>query len=218
MQTSYFDLLLGYAAGHLDEAQNLIVASHLTYSPKARNYVDQCESIGGMLIENECSPETLCGSALENVLSKIDAVETPHERGYASAPCAKHLGFKIPKPLHSSLRHTEENMEWRSLFPGMKAHDIALTCQNSKARFMQASPGTKSPHHGHHGLEITLVLDGAFEDETGQYKVGDLVVTDESFDHTPLACPDMGCTCLVVSTAPIKLTGIASLLNPFLKT
>ncbi len=214
MQSGYEALLFGYAAGNLDEAQSLVVATHLTFSEKARRIVKQCEDMGGALIETQCEPVSMCDSALNNVLSRIENETKCAEHKHAC--CQKEaLGFEIPKPLAETV--TGEPIKWKSLFPGMKAYDLPLSCNKSVARFMKADPGHVSPHHSHGGMEITLVLDGAFSDETGLYHRGDLIVTDEDCDHTPKACPKNGCICLVVSSEPIKLTGIASLLNPFLK-
>lgn len=212
--SGYDALLFSYAAGNLDEAQNLVVATHLTYSQKARHIVRQCEDLGGALIERECEPVSMCEQALNNVLNRIEHGQS--NQSAIDSCCQKEaLGFEIPQPLAQTV--TGRSIKWKTLFPGMKAYDLPLHCKNSVARFMKAEPGHVSPHHSHGGTEITLVLDGAFSDETGQYYRGDLIVTDETCDHTPKACPQMGCVCLVVSTAPIKLSGIARLLNPFLK-
>ncbi len=215
LKTNYDALLLSYAAGNLDEAQSLIVAAHLAYSKEARLLVKHCETIGGALINESCNPVSMNGDALESVLSRLDndPIEAPQENTPANAT----LPFDIPISLAQTLCKNPKTMKWHTLFPGMQTHDINLDCKHSIARFMKAAPGTKSPHHSHGGTEITLVLDGAFKDETGEYKVGDLIVTDEDMDHTPLACEIMGCTCLVVSSAPIKLKGFGRFLNPFLR-
>ncbi|MBL4804090.1 MAG: cupin domain-containing protein [Alphaproteobacteria bacterium] len=212
--SGYDALLFSYAAGNLDEAQSLAVATHLTFSEKARSIVRQCEDLGGALIEKECEPVSMCDQALHNVLSRIE--KSPHTEACAEKCAEKHqLGFDIPKPLEETI--AGHSVKWTTLFPGMKAYDLPLNCKQSVARFMKADPGNVSPHHHHGGTEITLVLDGAFSDEMGQYRRGDLIVADEECDHTPKACPERGCVCLVVTSGPIKLTGIASLLNPFLK-
>ena len=215
LQNGYQTLLMGYAAGILDEAQNLVVASHLTLSSKGRRLVQDCEALGGALIEAECEPATMSNAALDNVLARLDS---GCEESAACATECKNMpvDFDVPAPLQNTLAEQQKG-KWATLFPGMKAYDLELNCKQSTARFMQARPGLKSPHHHHRGMEITLVLDGAFTDETGAYKRGDLIVTDDTLEHTPVACKMQGCTCLVVTTAPIRLTGIASLLNPFLK-
>ncbi|MCD8563338.1 MAG: cupin domain-containing protein [Alphaproteobacteria bacterium] len=82
---------------------------------------------------------------------------------------------------------------------------------------MKIGPGLKTPEHKHGGLELTLVLGGAVMDSEGIYRRGDLLVADETLTHSPQACPKAGCVCMVVTSAPVKLTGFMSFLNPFLK-
>ena len=218
LKDGYEALLLGYAAGNLNEAQNLIVSTHLTLSNEGQAFVSACEDIGGMLIDCECEPADMNEDALDRVLEKLDDYcET--QNAQKSCDLAKHnIEFDVPESLKSCLASGKVQKKWTTLFPGMKALDLNLKCNKSVARIMQAAPGVKSPHHTHGGTEITLVLDGAFSDETGTYKRGDLIVTNEACDHTPLACPEQGCTCLVVTNAPVKFMGLASILNPFLKT
>lgn len=216
LKNGYETLLLGYAAGILDQAQNLIVSAHLSYKDSAKRFVHSCECIGGALIEQECAPEDMSAGSLQTVLDLLD--EHPHDISHAN-PCAELTGFKfeIPAPLKTPLAEQTKS-KWKSIYRGIKGYDLFLDCKKSAVRLIEIAPGYKSPPHTHNGTEITLVLDGAFSDETGEYTVGDLVVTDETFEHTPVANKLQGCTCLIVNTAPIRMTGIHSLLNPFLKT
>lgn len=216
LKNGYESLLLGYASGTLDEAQSLAVATHLTFSTTARQFIGTCEAIGGALIESECTKESMNAESLDNVLDRLDNLP-PTPKQEAKTETFKHddFDFSVPAPLANQLQ--SQNITWKTLLSGFHSLNIDLNCEDSKARLLKIAPGTKSPHHSHGGTEITLVLDGAFSDETGQYKTGDLIVTDETFTHAPIACKLQGCTCLVVSTAPIKLKGMASLLNPFLK-
>lgn len=221
LKDSYEALLMGYATGSLDEAQGLIVASHLTLCKKARARVHQCEAIGGALIETKCAPVSMSEKALTKVLDLIDQdrpqPQTRKSRSDAANTHSLDMDFQLPSPIYSGIESCKQRANWKTLFPGMKAYDLNLKCKQSKARIMKAAPGCKSPHHSHNDLEITLVLDGKFHDETGSYERGDLIVIENDHDHTPVACENHGCVCLVVTTAPIKLKGVARLLNPFLK-
>ena len=215
LKNNYDSLLLGYATGTLDMAQNLAVETHLTFSQDARNFVHECECIGGTLLENECGEIKMSDKSLENVLAKLDTdyqEERPQQQDFTH----ESITFDIPEPLKTPLS-SQKKIAWRPMMPGFKSYDIELACKKSTARFLQVAPGVKSPSHRHGGTEITLVLDGAFSDNGENYKTGDLIVIDEDIEHAPMSCKFEGCTCLVVSTAPIKLTGVASILNPFLK-
>lgn len=219
LQSSYEALLLSYAAGMLDAAQNLIVASHVALNPNARKFVHGCEAVGGALIEKHCEPVAMKDCSLGKVLDRIEnACETAAKKACCEAKQAAFPDpLDIPAPLQQILIAQHRAMQWRRIMAGLQAIELDLHCKRSHSRFLKMEPGCKTPHHRHGGLEITLVLDGAFEDEIGQFRRGDLVVTDERINHTPQACNKHGCVAFVVTAAPIRLTGIAALLNPFIK-
>lgn len=217
LQDSYEALMLGYAAGILDQAQDLIVAAHLAMSPIARKLVQRCEAMGGFLLEHECSPVPMKPSSLDALMKKLD------DPCCGNNPCAGKSArpfpedIELPEMLVAVLREQRREPHWHALYPGLKAFDLELICKSSAARFVKIDPAAKSLPHAHGGMEITLILNGAFTDETGQYSRGDLIVTDENIEHAPVACPKSGCICMMVTAAPVKLKGLASLLNPFLR-
>ena len=59
------------------------------------------------------------------------------------------------------------------------------------------------PAHSHGGLELTLVLQGSFDDETGHFGPGDVEIADEMLEHTPIAGPGTPCIALAASGFPI---------------
>jgi putative transcriptional regulator len=218
LQNSYQALLLAYAAGVLDEAQSLIVASHIALSPKARSFVHSCEAVGGTLMEKHCEPVPMKDCSLGKVLQRIanPCAEKNKTKECADGQCAFPDPIDMPEPLARTIM-LQKTVYWRSVVPGIKAMDLDLHCKQSRSRFVKLEPGRKAPLHRHGGMEITLVLNGAFSDDSGQYKRGDLVVVDERMTHTQQACRHDGCISLVVSATPIRLTGIAALLNPFVR-
>jgi putative transcriptional regulator len=78
--------------------------------------------------------------------------------------------------------------------------------------------GKKMPQHTHEGSEYTLVIRGAFSDVTGRYGRGDVAISDEDLDHTPIAEAGEECLCFAVMDAPLRLTGpIGRFLNRFVR-
>jgi len=66
-------------------------------------------------------------------------------------------------------------------------------------------------------MEMTLVLAGGFSDDFGHYRRGDLATADASVAHRPIADLDEECICLVVTDAPLYLTGrVGRVMNLFL--
>ena len=56
--------------------------------------------------------------------------------------------------------------------------------------------------------ELTLVLRGAYQDETGQFRVGDAADLDESIEHRPVADPEAGCICVLAFERPARFKGL----------
>ena len=74
------------------------------------------------------------------------------------------------------------------------------------------------PEHGHRGLELTLVLSGAFADATGLFRAGDLEIADEEIGHTPRATEEGPCVCVAATDAPLRFRAIIPrLLQPLFR-
>lgn len=213
IEDGYHSLMMAYATGSLNQAENLIVSAHVSMSQKGRSVLSRYESLCGALFENECAPVAMSDNSLENLLSRIDEdADSPSE--------IKHSNFlkdvDIPSCLHGALSALNKKPDWSALMPGLECYILELECKKNKIEFLKAEPDLKTPTHEHHGMEITLVLDGAYIDETGKYEVGDLFVLDEDVRHAPSACPEKGCVCMVVSTASPKVNPLMRLLNQLL--
>lgn len=215
LRDGYYALMMSYATGHLDHAQSLIVSAHLSLSHSAQRMMRALEMMGGAMLEKECEPVAMHSHALESVMNRLETREAQKTKkvNYGIFPD----DLAVPDILLQSLSSQRRLPKWKMLYPGLHTFDIDLKCKTSMTRFLKADPSIGTPHHKHGGIEITLVLDGAFEDESGRYSKGDLIVSNEHLEHTPVACSSDGCVCMVVSTKPIQLTGLARLLNPFIR-
>ena len=72
---------------------------------------------------------------------------------------------------------------------------------------MRLPAGLRLPVHTHLGSEMTLVLSGGFSARFGHYLRGDVAVRDETEKHRPVVDHGEDCWCLVVTDAPLRLTG-----------
>jgi putative transcriptional regulator len=61
--------------------------------------------------------------------------------------------------------------------------------------------------HTHDGMEVTLVLSGAFSDKTGRFARGDIEIGDDELDHQPIVETGQDCVCFVVADGALRLTG-----------
>lgn len=90
---------------------------------------------------------------------------------------------------------------------------IQLNENEIHTSLLQIAPGGGVPQHTHKGFELTLLLEGSFNDENGMYFKGDFIMLDHSHQHTPIS--DEGCLCYTVANDALHFTqGINKLLNP----
>jgi putative transcriptional regulator len=73
------------------------------------------------------------------------------------------------------------------------------------------------PAHGHGGMELTLVLKGAYRDEADRFARGDIEVANEDTDHTPVAEAGEDCICLVATDSRLRFKGwLPRIAQPFI--
>lgn len=215
------DLLLEYAAGTLPEPLAVLVASQMTLAPETRREVARLEALGGALLD-ELPPATLSADALDNVLARLD--ETSETRPAEARPTETVVtqpspgseAARLPAPLRAYLDHTLTALPWRRRSASVAEYELLRAYPGFQTRLLRIRPGGRVPAHTHEGQEFTLVLEGAFSDETGRYARGDLAVASPEITHQPVAEDRETCICLAVTDAPLKMTGpLGRLLNRF---
>lgn len=198
-------LLMDYAAGALDEAVSLLLASFLTLSPEARRFVRQCEQIGGALMEEFCDPVEMAENSLHAVLARLDYEPQP------DSPCrAEHEDPSLPHPVvrYMEVEYTSSRVEWRGTVTRTQFCNIRIKESPRKVALLKIAPGTKAPHHIHNDMEMALVLEGALYDETGRYRRGDLFIADETITTRPVADREQGCMCMTLVHHPVQPSGL----------
>ena len=207
------EVLMDYAAGSLPEATSLVVATHLALCPRCRGRVAELEALGGALFE-ALEPADLGGGALDRVLSRLD--EAP-AGAVEPSPREDRPDLRVPRPLRDYLTSDLDSLSWHRVMPGMEEVEVETASPGIRARLMRVGAGRAMPSHTHGGEEYTLVLTGGYQDASGHYLRGDVQSADPEVDHRPVADRDEPCICLVVSDAPIRLTGrFGRLLNPLI--
>jgi len=207
------ELLLDYASGALAEGPALLVASHLAFSGQARADIAALEAAAGEMLET-MPPEVLDEQALARTLARLDD-EAPTEAPAPSDGTARIVGTAVPSVVR---RYLPGDARWRKALGGIEEIELPLNDTRHRATLMRIGAGRGLPVHRHGGNEYTLVLAGGFADGHARFEPGDICVADPSVEHKPVAEPDTACICLVITEAPIVLTGfLGRLLNPFLK-
>jgi putative transcriptional regulator len=198
------EILTAYAAGELPEAFNVVVASHVTLCDEARVRLETAEAVGGVVLENLDGVEMPQGS-FEATMQMISeqADDTIRTEPATAAPKCDVL----PAPLIDYVGGSLEQVRWRSLGMGAK-QAILKTTNDATVRLLYIPAGCEMPDHGHDGLEMTLVLQGAVLDGGERFARGDVEIADEDLEHTPVADIGEDCICLVASDAPLKFRGL----------
>jgi len=210
------DLLVSYAAGELNEAWALLIATHIAVCPICRERVGVAEAVGAALLEDVASDElaAMADDALERALEGTSERydETPEK-----APVASSCAPILPQPLRAYAGGDLDSLKWRRL--GSSAYQIPLVAKRGAptARLLRIPGGTAVPEHGHNGLELTMVLSGSFMDDGARYARGDVETADVDIEHQPVAEIGMECICLAVTDAPLRFRGpVARLIQPFI--
>jgi putative transcriptional regulator len=200
------EALSAFAAGTLDDARSVVIATHVSMCARCQETVQAFEQIGGTLIE-DAAPAAFRAEAIDAVLSGID---TP-------APPAS-LARQAPRDYPQALAPYEVG-QWRWIGRGLywRGADVP-SVDGTRVFMLKAAPGSALPHHGHSGVEWTCILQGAFRHELGRYGPGDFDDADDSIDHTPTVEPGDTCICLVALQGRLELRGwIGRLLQPFVR-
>ena len=110
------------------------------------------------------------------------------------------------------------NKEWKHAFGGFEQIEIGLHGDTHRVALLRLQPGKGLPVHRHVANEYTVVLQGGYTDNTGNYGVGDFAVGPGPQEHEPIADPGEPCIALIVVEKPIVLTGAwGRWLNPLLR-
>ncbi len=194
-------LLMGYAAGTLPEAFNLVVATHISMCDTCRAALAEYDAIGGEVMLGG-DPVEVAEDALAATLALIEKGDA--EQALPPAPRAPGL---FPAPLRDYVNGDINDVKWRKIGGGV-SQMILKTSKDASVRLLHIPAGTAVPDHGHRGTELTLVLQGAFVDETDRFGAGDVEVANEELNHTPVAEAGMDCICLAATDAPLKFNSL----------
>lgn len=209
------DLLTAYAAGNLSEGWSLAVATHLALCPHCRQRLAEAEALGGAMLES-AEPAPVEADGLAAVMARIDREPTEAPEPVKTAAVSAEAAI-YPEPLRSYLGGGE-GLRWRGLGNGARQLVIHTGDDETRARLLYIPAGRPVPEHGHRGLELTLVLAGAFRDGQALFARGDIEVADEELEHQPVATEDADCICLAVTDAPLRFRSrIVRMVQPFLR-
>ncbi|MGN2246874.1 ChrR family anti-sigma-E factor [Frateuria sp. GZRR35] len=184
--------LLSYAAGALPVALAIVAATHLSLCASCRRQLRLAERIGGGLMALQTGAPSPAG-AREAMLARLDEPLRTHA---ADAHEALPIDdpHALPVPLHPYFGRAFDALRWRWMAPGM--HYIRARVDRGTLLLIRIAPGKGLPRHGHHGDELTCVLQGAYDDEFGHFRHGDLAELGSEERHKPVSAAGVPCICV----------------------
>lgn len=203
------EFLMAYSAGLLPEAFSLVVAAHVSLSDDSRARLGAYDAVGGAVLDEAPSAPMAEGS-LTATLARI-------KEGAPTAKTPDTAPGLLPGPVRDYVGGDVDAVAWRPLGRGVK-QAILPTADDARVRLLYIPAGLEMPDHSHGGVEMTVVLQGAYRDEIDAFHRGDIEVADEDVHHTPVAFGREDCICLTASDARLRFASILPrLAQPFLR-
>lgn len=181
--------LLTCSAGSQPEALCAVIASHISMCPEClREFLD-LEAIGVALFEG-LEPEPMA-----HMHPAVPGIAQARRRAAPRSSTAE-----VPKPIRGLLGSDLDALPWVRLLDGVDQYQIPLSADApGDLRLLRLRPGARLPEHGHQSEELTLVLRGAYNDESGTFRVGDFSDLDDDTRHTVTASEKCECILLIAS-------------------
>jgi putative transcriptional regulator len=196
-------LVQAAACGALGPATSMAMTIHARHCALCAARLSEAEAVGGALLEDQADAPFDVEASLADVLARLDA--RPVTPSYSPEVLA------APEELRPAFAKALAAGRWSFAGPGLRTLDLDIPGAGRFAeqpQVLKIEPGYGAPRHSHGGMELTLVLDGAFRDETGVYGPGDLAVATDALTHRPIAEPGRTCMAYAVSFAPMRFTGL----------
>ncbi|NII53192.1 ChrR family anti-sigma-E factor [Luteibacter sp. SG786] len=205
--------VISYSSGALPAALAVVASAHLERCATCRDRLLDADRIGGVLMQQQrVEPPT--EEARSAMLARLDI-----EPAIAPEPPAGDMGEdhdpdRLPHALHPWFGHSMRALRWRRVAPGVQ-RIRATGIGGGDLMLLRIAPGSKLPLHSHGGSELTMILDGAYDDMLGHFGPGDVADLDGEILHQPVTSPGVPCICVAATDAPLKFSGwVARTLQP----
>jgi putative transcriptional regulator len=193
------DTLISYAAGTLPNAISCVVACHISMCTECAQNVRRLEFLGGLMLKN------LEPAASDNTSIETAAAEWPADNLVASDTRNGRTTIVVdpmlPAPLASYLRMRAGDIPWTPVVEGVQQYWIKLPKGSGQMRLLRLAPGKLLNEHSRNGSEVTLVLQGVYGDQTGDYFRGDVIEGVEGTMRQRHASGTQECICLIARDA-----------------
>lgn len=197
--------LLSFSAGTLNGSLAAVVAAHVATCEHCAGEMAAMDLVGATLLGGLPVP-LQCAGDVQPAMPLAAKANGARPR---SAEEIDEVSAIIPEPIRRRFAIADKNIRWQRLAPGVWHHRLGLDGTNTgDLRLLKIAPGYRMLAHGHGGTELTLVLEGAFSDSTGEYLPGDIQEVADETEHSPVADRVTGCICLIASEERARFRGV----------
>lgn len=205
--------LLSYSAGALPAALSIVAATHLERCAQCLARSLDADEIGGMLLQQQ-RVDAPTASAREAMLALLDHEPAVEQIAPIVDLMRPHDPDRLPAALHPWFGRSVRALRWRRVAPGVQ-RIRASNVSGGDLMLLRIAPGSRLPLHSHGGSELTMILDGAYDDMLGHFGPGDVADLDGETRHQPVTSPGVHCICVAATDAPLVFSGwVARTLQP----
>jgi putative transcriptional regulator len=215
-----FELIQAFVNGELPASLAAGVAIHADMCPKCQHTIAQCteqlaeasfeeEYLDRFIVDDVNALDTLESLNFDHMIddivssTDIDIIPTKTDKVIEF----KGTNYTLPKTLNRMELGSNTHIG------KLSRSRIHLNEGDIHTNLLHIEPGGGVPKHTHKGFELTVLLEGSFHDESGEYVKGDFIMLDGSNQHQPVSTN--GCLCYTVANDALHFTqGINKLLNP----
>jgi putative transcriptional regulator len=206
------ELLAAYSAGSLPLSQALCISTHIEHCADCARKLQRLNRVGSELM-HQLEPAPASEDLKARLFERLDALSVDDAEPAAARPASS-----IPRCLRQFVPGDYDELPWRRVSADIHSVELCRDFNGARVELLKIKPGGAAHTHTHLGDEYTVILQGAFSDESGFYAEGDFLLRDHNDRHTPVATRDRECICLAVTEGPIQFTGFFNrLLNPLLR-
>lgn len=204
------EILAQFVSGKLPAAINVAISIHIEMCECCQEKVSHLTKLA--------AEENLVEASVDDPLSDFELndlfeqIVQDERLDVISAQAPKRLSIADKQIELPSALNQLELSEW-SGFGKVNRCRVKLDNENIRSSLLHIGAGGEIPAHTHKGQELTVLLDGSFKDELGEYQRGDFIWLSGEHEHQPVS--EKGCLCFAVVTDPLHFTeGFSRLLNP----
>lgn len=205
--------LLSYSAGALPAALAVVASAHLERCAECREHLLDADQIGGVLLHQQRA-DAPAENARASMLALLDDAPIVETANLHAEAVEERDPDRLPSALHPWFGNSMRALRWRRVAPGVQ-RILASGINGGDLMLLRIAPGSKLPLHSHAGNELTLILDGAYDDMLGHFGPGDVADLDGETLHQPVTSPGVPCICVAATDGPLKFSGwLARTLQP----